>query len=319
MIDRSQILLLLLGLIPLSLIAYRRYRRSLPGLLAIVGGSSTQVSNLFLIRWFFGTLLFFLSLTSILFALSGVRWGPEPPALQPTDVEVILLFDVSRSMLAEDVLPSRLERSIAVARSIVDQHEGVPFGIVIFKGAGQIFLPVTSDTTAIGSYLNAIGSYLITVPGTDIEAGLNRSLLAFPSGTDSRRVIVMFSDGGSLTGRGTTAAGEIGAAGIRVVIVGAGTEDPSPIPDGEDYLVDVSGNRVLTKLNLPELESIAAAAGGSYLTLDSGDVIEDIGDSIRSVRSPLRFRDRYRLAILASLVLLFSWVALRSVRWREVF
>jgi Ca-activated chloride channel family protein len=201
----------------------------------------------------------------------------------------------------------------------VDQYAGVPFGIVVFKGVGEIFLPITADTTAIGSYLTAIGTYLITTPGTDIEAGLNRAVLAFPSGTDTRRVIVLFSDGGSLTGRSETAAGKIGSTGVRLVVVGAGTDAESPIPDGEGYIVDEDGNRVLTNLNVSELEAIASAAGGFYFTLDSGVVIDDVGDSIRSIRSPVRFRDRYRLALLASLVMLFSWVALRSVRWKGVF
>ncbi len=319
MIERSEILLLLFALIPLSYIAYRRYRRSLPGVLAIAGGSSGQVANLFLIRWFFGALLFFLSLVSIVFAQSGMRWGAEPPVLQPSNVEVVLLFDVSRSMTAEDVLPSRLERSIAVARSIVDRHAGVPFGIVVFKGAGEIFLPVTADTTAVGSYLSAIGTYLITTPGTDIEAGLDRSIDAFPPGSDSRRVLVLFSDGGSLAGRAEDAAAAIGSSGIRVVVVGAGSDSPTPIPDGEGYLVDEKGDRVLTSLDVSELESIASSAGGFYLGLESRDVIEEIGDSIRSIRSPVRLRDRYRVALLVSLVLLALWVTLRSARWKGVF
>ena len=97
MIEHPITLLFLLLLLPLGLISVRRYRNSAPAVLAIAGGSAREVSNLFLIRWFFSGLAFLLSLTGVVFALSGVRWGNEAASSRPAVAEVVFAFDISRT------------------------------------------------------------------------------------------------------------------------------------------------------------------------------------------------------------------------------
>lgn len=319
MIEHPITLLFLLLLLPLGLISVRRYRNSAPAVLAIAGGSAREVSNLFLIRWFFSGLAFLLSLTGVVFALSGVRWGNEAASSRPAVAEVVFAFDISRSMLAEDIVPSRLGRSVAVARSLVSEFPQNPFGIVVFKGRGETFLPVTRDSTAIETYLDAITVSIMTAPGTNIAEGLSAARQAFPSGTDSRRLIVLFSDGGDLEGRPASVADTLTSDRIELALVGSAGEVAVPIRDGEGYVIDAGGARVLSSLDERLLRSIANSADGELYRIDSDELIADLGKLISSAPTQRVTADRYRVVLVGSLLCIVLWVVLRSVRWGGLF
>jgi len=321
MIREPRLLLFLLGAIPLGWIAWKRYRAALPGILSIAGGVTREVSNLYLVRWFFTNLSFLLALAFLLFAASGVRWGREAPTARPSDVDVVLAFDVSRSMLATDIRPTRLERSVAVARTLVDQHRGTPFGIVVFKGEGVVFLPVTDDATAIGSYLDMIDGSVLTSPGTNLESGLLTAAAAFPTGRDARSVAVLFTDGGFLEGNPRRGAEVIAERGIDLIVVGTGRSDPVPIPTDGGYVTDAEGNRVLTALRSDVLGTVGEVSEGTTIRIDDGNLIDRIGERISGAAGigTGGSRDRFRLLLTVGLAFLAIWLTLRTVRWRSLF
>jgi Ca-activated chloride channel homolog len=320
-ISDPRVLLLLLLVLPLAWISYRRYRRAAPGVVAMAGGEAQRTANVFLIRWFFSSFFYLLALVLVVISMAGVRWGRPTPSERPAEVEVVFVFDVSKSMLAADITPSRLARSVAIARNVVAGNPGGSFGIVIFKGTGQIFLPVTSDVTSITTYLDSIGEYLMTAPGTNIEAGLETAMSAFPGVRDTRRCIVAFTDGGFFEGDPVAAGYELAAAGIELVLIAAGRDTPVTIPTEAGVLLDERGIPVRTAVRLDVTEAIAAAAAGAVYRLDDGDLVERIGSFISGAGAPVYgpLRERYRTLLAAGLVCLAIWVVIRTVRWGGVF
>ncbi len=320
MIDQPRLLLLLLAALPFGWIVWRRYRTALPGVLSVASGDAREVANLFLIRWFFTNLSFVLAMIFLVLALSGVHWGRAAQRERPRGVDVVLAFDVSRSMLARDVRPSRLERAVAVSRSLVDRHPGTPFGIVVFRGKGSVLLPVTDDVSAIRSSLDYVDAQAVTAPGTNLEDGLLVAAEAFPVGRETRKVVVVFTDGGFLEGNPRRGATSLAGRGIELVIVGAGGTEAVPIPLDGGYLTDSAGMTVLTALRAEVLETMAEVSRGVSARIDDGDLIERIGKSVEgSVAREGEAPDRYRLMLTIGLILLSVWLVLRTVRWRGLF
>jgi Ca-activated chloride channel homolog len=321
MIGDPRALLLLLMVIPMGWISYRRHRRSVAGVVAVAGGSAKDTASLCLVRWFFSTLSYMLAFVLGVVALSDVQWGRMTPAERPAESETIFLIDVSRSMLADDVKPSRLELSTAVIRNVIDDHPGGSFGIVLFKGDGYVFLPVTRDYAAMIDQLTAVDYRIFTSSGTNLEAGLSAAYTAFPGVRDVRKNIVLFTDGDVLDGDAREIATQIGASGIELTIVAAGRTVPIQLSVDDKVVLDASGNPVQTAVRMDVLDMIRVDSGGTLFSLDDGDVVERLGAFVRGDGRPVqgRPRDRYRLFLGWGLVFIVIWVAIRTVRWRNVF
>lgn len=318
MLTEPRWLFLLVAVIPIAWLSYRRYRRSLRGVLSISGGEEKQVRSLYLTRWFFGSLAFLLALISGVLALSGFRWGRSAPAERPQAVEVVLAFDVSRSMAAEDVTPSRLGRSVAIARELVGELAGTMCSVVVFKGSGLVSVPMTADTATINAYLDVLNVDMMTSPGTNLEAGVLTAISAFPRVRDTRECIVLFTDGGFLEGDPRAAARLVGEEGIDLAIVGAGDEDGVTIPTAGGVLQDPEGNPVRTALRADVLSLMAEVAEGEVFHIADSRLVETlvayIGAKGRTAGGPLR--ERYRVFVTLGLIFLLIWGTIRTVRFR---
>jgi Ca-activated chloride channel family protein len=222
-------------------------------------------------------------------ALARPQYGSRTRMLRKRGVDVVIALDFSKSMLARDVRPSRIERAKAEVTAFLNELGGDRVGIVAFAGETMEF-PMTVDYGAAALFFRDLGPYDMPVGGTAIGRALTaaRRLLERSSRSTTNddpnqrsRLVILMTDGEDHEGDPVAAASELAKIGARVYVVGIGTRTGEPIPTYADdgtwtgYLRDASGNSVLTSLssdNEAQLKKIAAATGGKYIAAGRGSV-----------------------------------------------
>lgn len=314
-------------LVPVVLLLWLRYHGAARDLVRLAGRwRAGEVSNVFIVKWFFSGLSITLFVVFSVLAIAGISWGQYPVSTNYTGTDVSIAVDISRSMLAQDLFPSRIQRVAGVVREIVGANTGVRFDIVVFKGTAVDVLPPTQDTAAMDSITRVLGPSMLTSPGTNIERGLHAAISAFPQQDADRHIVVLFSDGGSLSGDPLKAARVAAARHIPIYVVACGTSAGAPIPLGNGRFVeDANGKRVVTKLDLTSLETIARASGGRVFMLSDPAVARKI-DSVIGHRfvtgsvGSYRFeiKDQFRVFVVSALLCLFAFLAARTIRWKGI-
>lgn len=327
MIDRPELLFIGLVIFPVVLIIWRRYvggRRDLPRL----SGSWPMVdaANVFIVKSFFSSLFFVLFILLAVASLAGFRWGSRPVADERRGQEIVFVIDLSNSMLAEDIVPSRLKRSAILAKEIVESSPSARIAVVGFKGQASLLLPATEDFTALDNLLNALHPELITAGGTDIESGLSRGIESFTDLFESHRTMVLFTDGEFLSGDPLRIGRRFDEEKISLIIVGVGGQSPAPVPlGGGSYLTDADGNRLTTELRPDVLEKLADVTEGEVYMADEPGIrdllVEQVAGPGRSIRwgYDILSTDRYRFLLGLALVFLAASMAVRIIRWRSMF
>jgi Ca-activated chloride channel family protein len=205
-----------------------------------------------------------------LFSLARPQWGFEWQETKKVGLDIVIAMDVSKSMLATDVKPNRIERSKYAVKDLIRKLNGDRIALVAFSGSAFIQCPLTADYNGFLLALEDLNVGTIPRGGTSISSAISESMSAF-KGTDKKfRVIVIITDGEDLEGDAMSAAKAASDQGVKIYCVGVGTFDGELIPSiGEDggsgYLTDRQGNVVKTKLNEDILKKIAISTGGSYV------------------------------------------------------
>ena len=233
--------------------------------------------------------LFLVGLASLVVALAGPQYGSRTRLLHHRGIDVVIALDFSKSMLARDVQPNRIDRAKAELGRLLSTMDGNRIGLVAFAG-DTIEFPMTVDHSAVHLFLRDLGPLDMPVGGTAIGRALTASkrllLRSRPnanndSATAPTRVVILFTDGEDHEGDPLKAAKELSEDGIQVYTVGIGSQSGEPIPTySEDntwtgYLKDKDGKVVTTSLtaeNEKTLESIASKTGGEYFRARSGTV-----------------------------------------------
>jgi len=230
-------------------------------------------------RRFIKALLLILALGLLLLALAGPRWGSHYEEVSQKGVDIMILVDVSPSMLVEDIAPNRLERARREILDFLKNVQGDRVGLVAFAGAAFIQCPLTLDYAALEMFLNAIQPDLIPVPGTDLGAAVAMGLSAFDEGTETDKVMLLITDGEDNEKRGLEAAREAAAKGVKIYVFGIGDAGGGPIPEtgGQGgFKKDSQGKLILSKLDEESLQQIASLTGGTYVRSVAGDLDLDI-------------------------------------------
>jgi Ca-activated chloride channel family protein len=327
---RPLYLLLLLLLVPLILTAlggYRRGRISRARLSGNPEGSDPEANDIFegfFVKTFLSSLFFCGVFVCSVLALADISWGKEPAPEDHSGLDVMLVLDVSRSMLAQDAQPYRLRAAADIALELVQGLGHARFGVVAFKGGAVQAVPLTEDRQILETFFQQISPAVVRAPGTSVESGLEEALGAFPAGTASHKVIVLLSDGESLSDFTGGSAGKAGAEGIPIFAVGLGATSGSTIrmPDG-DFLTGKDGRPVVTRLNAEALMTVADLSGGEYFSARetaAGLLAERLRDFEES-RGRMGFRlvpvRRYRSFLLAGFALLWASILVRSIKWEK--
>ena len=187
-----------------------------------------------------------------------------------TGIESIIAMDISNSMLAEDVTPSRLDRTKMMVENLVDNFTDDKIGLMVFAGDAFVQLPITSDYVSAKMFLSEIEPSLIATQGTDIATAINMAANSFTQQQGVGKAIIVITDGEDHEGGALEAAKAAKKKGMRVYVLGVGSDKGAPIPLGNgDYMKDRTGNTVMTKLNEEMCRQIAEAGGGAYIHVDN--------------------------------------------------
>ncbi len=213
-----------------------------------------------------------LALTMLIIALARPQYGTKEETVKREGIEVMLALDISNSMMAEDVVPNRLDRAKQLFSKLVDQMIEDKVGVVVFAGDAFVQLPITADYVSAKMYLDHITPSLIKKQGTDIAKAITTSIAAFGTQeTTASRVIILLTDGEDHEEKALEAAKLAKEKGIEIIMVGIGKTEgaPIPIPGTNTFRKDKQGNVVVSKLNEAMCQEIASAANGVYVRCDN--------------------------------------------------
>lgn len=327
MSDRPELLLCGLIVIPVIFTLWRRYTSGRRDLEKLSGSwLKVETANIYIVKSFFSSLFFVLFILLAIAAMAGFRWGSRPVPDERSGHEIVFVMDLSNSMLAEDIVPSRLKRSAILAKEITESSPGARIAVVGFKGQASLLLPATEDFTALDNLLNTLHPEMITAQGTDIESGLLRGIESFTELFESRRTMVLFTDGELLSGDPLHLARRFDEEKISLIIVGVGGTAPALVPlGGGAYLTDADGQRLTTELRPDVLERLGNATGGTvYMANEPGirDLLVEraVGPgSYLKWGYDIRSTDRFRFFLGLALLFLAISIAVRVFRWRGMF
>lgn len=217
----------------------------------------------------FSIVLMAIGLFSLL--LARPQFGSKLETVKRQGIEVMIALDISNSMLAEDVQPSRLEKAKRLVAQLVDRMQNDKVGMIVFAGDAFTQLPITSDYISAKMFLESINPLLITKQGTAIAAAINLASRSFTPQEGVGRAIIVITDGENHEGGVSEAIKTATEKGIQVNVLGVGMPDGAPIPvEGtNDYRRDRDGNVIVTRLNEPMCQEIAKEGKGIYVRVDN--------------------------------------------------
>ena len=210
------------------------------------------------------------ALALIIVMLARPQLGTKISHEKRQGIETIIAMDISNSMLAQDVTPSRLDRCKMMVENLVDNFTDDKIGLIVFAGDAFIQLPITSDYVSAKMLLADIQPSLIATQGTDIALAISKAVNSFTQEEGIGKAIIVITDGEDHEGGAVEAAQEARKKGMRVYVLGVGSKGGAPIPDGNGgYMKDRAGNTVMTRLNQDMCRDIAKAGGGAYIHVDN--------------------------------------------------
>lgn len=210
------------------------------------------------------------ALALLIVMLARPQMGTKISQEKRKGIEVIISLDISNSMRAEDVVPSRLDKSKMLVENMVDNFTNDKVGLVVFAGDAFIQLPITSDYVSAKMFLQNTDPSLIATQGTDLAGAIELSSKSFTQQDKVGRAILIITDGEDHEGGAIEVAEKARKNGIRVFVLGVGSTKGSPVPDGNGgYMKDNSGQEVISALNEERCKQVAQAGGGAYIHVDN--------------------------------------------------
>ncbi|MBR4065266.1 MAG: VWA domain-containing protein [Bacteroidaceae bacterium] len=256
------------------------------------------------------------ALALMVFVLARPRYGTKKETIVSKGVEVIVALDISNSMMAEDISPNRLDKAKRLISRMIAQTKGNKFSLIVFAGDAFVQLPITTDHISANMFLNQVTPALIKRQGTNVGDAINLACKSFSDNEKIGKAIILITDGENHEGGAEEAARLAAEQGIKVYVMGIGTAKGGRIPTGKagDFLRDREGNIVVTKLNEPMAQSIAAAGNGTYIRVDNTnsaqELIESELDKLTKddVKSEVytKFREQFGAIALLALIMLIA-------------
>jgi Ca-activated chloride channel family protein len=224
-------------------------------------------------NFLFKFLFFALALAAVIAASANLQKPGAMDNVQRKGVDVVIAIDVSKSMLAEDIKPNRLERARQLVYKLMEQLPNDRVGLVLFAGRAYLQMPLTTDHGATRMYIQQAGPEVVPTQGTIISEALRASNSAFNSKERKFKSIVLISDGEDHDPQAVPLAQQLAQDGVMINTIGIGSAEGAPIidPATNENKKDANGNTVISKLNEAELQQLAAATKGVYVKLNDVD------------------------------------------------
>lgn len=316
----------LLLLIPIAILGVSRYFKG-----AAIAQITTRGDGFERMRMVLGLKIFLLVVSfcgfffCAILSLAEPVWSNVPVKDDSEDLDICFVLDISRSMLCEDIYPSRLNKATESILVLMQHLSGSRYSLIVFKGEAVKSVPMTEDSTMIESFLFQASPDMLSSPGSDIEKGLDLALKSFPTNSGRNRVIVLFSDGEGLTGNVSSVLVKTSDEAIPVYTIGMGTENGGNIPlrNGE-LLKNRSGKKIVTSLKTHRLKKIAERTQGEYFHCETSGLIGLLGNDILSElamieEKGIRFQKRgnYRNFLMLAFIFLMINLFARSIKWKN--
>lgn len=284
--------LYLLLLLPVMILLYiineirKRRARSRLGDMRLVSSLMPELSDAR------SVVKFILMLSAVLagvIMLSRPQFGSKIEDVKKQGVEVIIALDVSNSMLAEDIQPDRLTRAKQAISRLVDNLDNDKIGLIVFAGDAYTQIPVTTDYVSAKMFLSTISPEMVPKQGTAIGAAINLGIRSFSPGEGKSKAMIIITDGENHEDNPVAAAEEAAKAGIVIHTIGIGSSEGVPVPvtvnGRKEYLKDVEGNTVISKLDEDILKKIAMSTEGSYVRASNTNIgLDQIFGDIKKMK-----------------------------------
>ena len=267
---------------------------------------------------FFKNGLIVISVVLLILALANPQIGSKIEEVKQVGIDVYILLDVSLSMKAEDIKPSRLEKAKHEISKLIQSLRGDRIGLIVFSGKAFIQFPLTTDYSAASLFLSAVSVKSVPQPGTAIGPALQLALNSFKKDEETQKAIVIITDGEDHEGDLDKVIEESNNLGVKIYSIGLGSPQGVPIPLYNNagrqtgYKKDRNGNVVLTKLDERTLEDISNKANGKYYRgSNTEDELEQIYDDLASLEGSefgatkiTEYEDRYYYFLIPAILIL---------------
>lgn len=214
--------------------------------------------------------IYLAALTFIIFGLARPQFGSKLQEVKRKGLEIMITLDVSNSMNARDIQPSRLERAKQVLTKLVDRLVDDKIGLIVFAGDAYTQIPITTDYVSAKMYISGITTGMVPVQGTAIGKAIDVATASFPTNSDLQKVIIVITDGENHEDNPEESAKNANEKGILVYTLGMGSPEGAPIPEdasgSQNFLKDNIGTVVISKLDELTLQKTAIAGGGEYIS-----------------------------------------------------
>lgn len=277
-------------------------------------------------RFFIKNGLVVLAIALLAFAWANPQRGAKKQTVTQKSADVLIALDISQSMLAEDVAPSRLELAKVFVHKLIQALQGERIGLIYFAGDAYLQMPLSNDYAAANMFVASASPELITAQGTAIPNAIDLATESFDPDPGAGRALILITDGENHDSDAVDRAAEAYDDGIVVLAVGAGTAAGGPIPlpegSGESYKRDENGALVRSRMNEGLLQQLAAKGGGAAYLLTQGDAavqairreVDRLQKRNMEVRSFSEFESYFQWFLLPAFLLLAleAWIAWRN-------
>lgn len=235
--------------------------------------------------------LMFAAITVVIFVIAGPQFGSKLETVKKQGVEIMVCLDVSNSMLAEDISPSRLEKAKQMLSRMTDGFSNDKVGLIVFAGDAFTQLPITSDYISAKMFLSSINPSMVSSQGTAIGAAINLAMRSFTPNEASSKTVLLITDGENHEGDAIKAAQSAAGKNVKINVIGIGSPQGAPIPVGgaNNFMKDAEGNVVVTHLNEQMCQEIAAAGQGIYVRADNTN------SALKAIQNELEKMDKTEL------------------------
>lgn len=258
-----------------------------------------------------------LALILIIFVIARPQMGAKLETVKKQGVEIEIVLDVSNSMMAKDINPTRLDKAKMMVSKLVDELSNDKIGLIVFAGDAYTQLPITSDFVSAKMFLSTINTKMVPTQGTSIGRAINLAANSFTQDETADKAIIVITDAENHEDDAVGAATDAAKRGIRVDVVGIGTTAGAPIPVGDssnDFYKDKEGNVVITKLNEQLGQDIARAGNGIFVSADNtNSALRAISSEIRKMKksdveskSYSEYDEQYQILALIALIILLA-------------
>jgi Ca-activated chloride channel family protein len=250
-----------------------------------------------------------LALAMGIIALANPKIGTKVEKVKREGIDIVFAIDISKSMLAEDIAPNRLEKSKQLVSQIINNLGNDRIGIIAYSGSAFPVLPLTTDYSMAKMFLQSMNPGMISSQGSNLDEAIKLSESYFEGSSNTSKLMILISDGEDHSEGAKKAAEDAKKMGLKIITIGVGTTAGGPIPyriNGtiESYHIDKSTNsRVITKLKPEALKAIAKAANGGYI---NGNNTKDVVDFVKKALNNIQKKE-FEATEVANYQSQFQW------------